>query len=552
MHTRNDLNFHRGYEWWLMVEAKKRNPHILLDTLAWGAPAWVGNGNYYTQDMADYVAKFIQGAKTEYGLNIDYTGIWNERTYNADWIKLLRKTLDKNGLNSVKISAPDNFDWSIVNAMQKDPELNSAVYAIGEHYMNSQTTQAAKDCEKPLWSSEDSGGHSRGDWSEAVGTARLLNRNYILGKMTKTEIWSPITSYYSILPAPNSGLMNADTPWSGHYEVPPTVWAVAQTTQFAQPGWRYLDGGGNAILDGIGSYVTFISPDHKDYSVVLETTDAHEPHTLTFTLTGGLSEGVIHVWRTNYKKQFIHTQNIKPINGSFSITVEGQSIYSLTTTTGQKKGVTSIPQDHSMPDPYLENFDNYPVGGMPRYFTDQAGIFEVAKRADGGGNILRQIMSGKGIEWMGEYEPISLMGDERWTDCDVSVDALIEKSGSVSLYGHIMQMDWSGMPEADWLTVTDSGKWELHAGKNIIASGSAPFSADTWRNLRLKFIGYSIIVFIDGKQVGQAQDDSHSFGLAGIGSGWNTAQFDNFRISFSPPPVNLAIGGKGRCIQPVE
>ena len=25
MHTADDLNFHRGYEWWLMTEAKKVN-----------------------------------------------------------------------------------------------------------------------------------------------------------------------------------------------------------------------------------------------------------------------------------------------------------------------------------------------------------------------------------------------------------------------------------------------------------------------------------------------------------------------------------------------
>ena len=45
--TREDLNFQRGYEWWLMKEAKLRRPDILLDTLPWGAPGWIGNGSYY-------------------------------------------------------------------------------------------------------------------------------------------------------------------------------------------------------------------------------------------------------------------------------------------------------------------------------------------------------------------------------------------------------------------------------------------------------------------------------------------------------------------------
>ena len=31
-------------EWWLMTEAKKRNPNIALYALPWTFPGWVGNG----------------------------------------------------------------------------------------------------------------------------------------------------------------------------------------------------------------------------------------------------------------------------------------------------------------------------------------------------------------------------------------------------------------------------------------------------------------------------------------------------------------------------
>jgi hypothetical protein len=31
------------YEWWLMTEAKKRNPDIKLYGLPWAYPGWVGN-----------------------------------------------------------------------------------------------------------------------------------------------------------------------------------------------------------------------------------------------------------------------------------------------------------------------------------------------------------------------------------------------------------------------------------------------------------------------------------------------------------------------------
>ncbi len=542
MHTRNDYNCTRGYEWWLMKEARQRNPHILLDTLAWGAPAWIGNGTYYSQDMANYVVKFLQGAKKYYGLDINYTGCWNERPYNAEWLILLRKTLDENGLRSVKISAPDNFDWSIINVMEKNSALRNAVYAVGEHYMNSKTTETARKSGIPLWSSEDTGGQQGGDCTEALNTVKLVNHNYILGKITKTEIWSPITSYYSVLPAPNSGIMTANTPWSGHYVVPPTVWAVAQITQFAQPGWRFLAGDGCAILDGVGSYVTLKAPNSDNYSIVLETSSATTPHTLTFHIAGGLSERVLHVWRTNRESQFQHIADITPHDGEFTLTADGQSIYSLTTTTGQHKGATRIPPDHSLPNPYRDDFSSYPVGGMARYFTDQSGVFEVVKRSNGNGNALRQIMTHHGIEWMGEFDPYTIMGDVNWQDYDVSVDAKIEKAGHVALFGHFMQAHWNGQtPSAVWLTVTDSGKWELHSGKSIIASGDIPYSANTWHRLRLSFKGTHVIANVDDHKLCDVTDSTYSAGLAGFGSGWNNADFTNFEVKYAPIPLNLAL-----------
>ena len=97
MHTRTEENYDRGYEWWLMNEAKARNPKIILDALPWGAPGWIGNGKFYSQDMANYIVKFIQGARKHHGLDIEYVGIWNETNYDVGYIKLLKKTLVASG-----------------------------------------------------------------------------------------------------------------------------------------------------------------------------------------------------------------------------------------------------------------------------------------------------------------------------------------------------------------------------------------------------------------------------------------------------------------------
>src|ERR1035438_6774314 len=102
MHTRNDENYQRGYEWWLMEQAKARNPHIKLAALAWGAPHWVGNGNYWSRDMIDYMIKWIKHAESDHHLTIDYVGGRNEHGYDIQFYKDLKAALVANGLGDRK------------------------------------------------------------------------------------------------------------------------------------------------------------------------------------------------------------------------------------------------------------------------------------------------------------------------------------------------------------------------------------------------------------------------------------------------------------------
>ena len=142
MRTRTDQNYTRGYEWWLMQQAKARNPDILLDCLAWGAPGWIGNGNYYSQDMCNYIVNFLKGAQTQYGLSFNFTGTHNEAAVNTPpaWIKQLRSTLDANGLQSIQLVAADEWGgaWNIVTnasyGLLVDPALSNAVARVGAHY----------------------------------------------------------------------------------------------------------------------------------------------------------------------------------------------------------------------------------------------------------------------------------------------------------------------------------------------------------------------------------------------------------------------------------
>ena len=158
-------------------------------------------------------------------------------------------------------------------------------------------------------------------------------------------------SWYEYLCLSGKGMIVANTPWSGHYKVPDAVWIVstnicrgtenrgteglpwlnhtwaddvirsavsvqvAHTTQFVQPGWRFLTSPGACafLSDGWGSvlsYDTFqctvirdvsddlkwpgdpanvnryVSPDGKDLSVVIETAQSMTTNTLNLSLYG--------------------------------------------------------------------------------------------------------------------------------------------------------------------------------------------------------------------------------------------------------------------------
>lgn len=249
MRSATEENYRRGFEWWLMTEAKKRNPDIRITALAWNWPAWVKTAN--SQATADYLAKFVEGAKREHGVDIDYVGIWNETKMDYAFIKTLKATFITHRLKT-KIVADDLIsNWAIVDAMEQDPPLRDAVDVIGTHYPRylgnaygktapSKAQMLSAKWGKPLWSTEEGpwDNHWGAVGQQAYPLAPSLIRNYTLGRMTSSNIWNLVSSYYDMLEIPNAGLLEANWPWSGHYELTSPLWVVAHVTQFAKPGWR--------------------------------------------------------------------------------------------------------------------------------------------------------------------------------------------------------------------------------------------------------------------------------------------------------------------------
>ena len=176
------------------------------------------------------------------------------------------------------------------------------------------------------------------------------------------------------------------------------------------------------------------------------------------------------------------------MGGSFAVRLEPGSIYSLTTTTGQHKGQTAIPAPAAFPSPYQDDFESYGPGKMAKYFSDQAGIFEVAERGDGG-KCLRQTIARRGIDW--QYypnpDPYTILGDVQWRDGEVACDALVERAGEVAIFGRIAKsmqdVAHPQPPYAYGLKASTNGRWVLKAHAKTLAAGRVPFAADRWHRL---------------------------------------------------------------------
>ena len=530
----HDPVFSRGYEYWLIAEARKRNPAIILSALEWGTPAYTGG--HWTAANADYIVKFISGAETAWRAPLDYISPGrNEGALNPDWLKKVFKLrLDAAGLGRVKILAPDddNMFWQFFDLMDKDADLSKVVDAVGYHYIEDParaTTVAAKDSGKELWASED--GSRSGSWEDCYWYARFFNQAYARDRVTTTILWPPIDSIYNILPWSDRGPMAADTPWSGHYVVEPGLWALAHTNQCAKIGWQYLDRA-CGTLDNGGNFVALKSPDGCDWSLII--VNGITDKILNFEVAGGLAADTLHVWKSDINDQFVRQSDIIPAQGRFELRLAPKSIYSLTSLTTPRKGTKVIPADKPFPFPYADDFDTTPPTHPGRYFADIEGASEVVPAPDGRGQNLRQMVDVEPDRW--EYDfvyrplyPQTIIGDKDWTDYVVEADVLIEKGGWAGVNARLSE-DPKVQNHGYGFSLNAGGAWNLKQRGLSLAAGLFDSKPNAWVRLRLECRGELIKGFINGREVVSLHDSACKSGMAALSSGYNFTRFDNFSV----------------------
>jgi O-glycosyl hydrolase len=572
-HVRGDINCNVGYEFWLGEQAVARNPNIKLVALPWTAPGWIGNHNFWSQDMIDYDISWLNCAKG-HGLTINYLGGWNERGHDSGWYKNLRTSLNAAGYASVQIVGDDS-GWGMADEFAGDPTLKNAVGVLGNHYVcgylsqadSCSTTQNARSSGKPLWASEFG---SQDDNDGVVPYIRTVNRGYLDAEISGYMNWPLIAAITPNLPYATVGLMDAGSPWSGSYRVGKNLWANAHYAQFTQPGWKYLNNSASGYLGGNranGSYVSLKSPNNTDYSTIYETSGTTATQTVNVTVSGGLSTGTVHVWSTdmgssNPGDYFVKQADINPANGSYSLTLQPNRIYTLTTTTGQAKGTATSPANAALPLPYADNFDSYANRSQAKYVSDMQGSYEVRDCAAGRtGKCLQQVAPVQPINWQDDSDAFTLVGDPSWSNYTVSTDVNMQQAGTVTLLGRANTQNRPQSHQAAYqLRISNTGAWSIAKNSSggaltTLTSGShAALGLNSWHTIKLAFSGTQITAALDGTTLGSTIDGSFGTGQVGLGVvGYQTNQFDNLSVTANGSG-NGNVGGvlrgqeSGRCV----
>ena len=550
------VDCNRGYQWWLMKEAKKRNPNIILYAQQWSAPGWLDG--VWSQDNIEYNLSYLKCAE-QHGLQIDYIGGWNESGFDPGWFIALDKALEKH-YPDVKIPAADEIyqqpdDWPVADSMAAMPAFKKAVDQIAMHwpcrwrtkYRHCPSNEKARELGEPLQMTNAGMGHDVG----AAPNARALNRMYVDGKFTSYLIWNTVETWYANLPIGNSGIMQARWPWSGYYELGKNIWAFAHTTQFTEPGWHYLDSG-SGRLPSNASYVSLVSSSGEDYSTIIEAMDVGMPTTVDFQLKN-LPDRELKLWVTDIASDaradhFQEGRTIDPEEGGFQLTIRPDHLYSITSTRGQGKGLAQPEATHheQLALPFKEDFEKVKEGKMAPLFTNLSAAFEAMPCEEERTGMCYQQMLDRGpIIWndLGKMAPTTMVGDPRWSgDYTLETDALLQEEGYVELIGRISgQRPWmSWLGGYHWRIGTEG--WALYTedpaatSRDTIASGSASLSPGRWHELALKMNGDQLELVVDGERIEAITATHQRTGNAGLRvSKWNDAQFDDVEIRRTAP-----------------
>lgn len=474
--------------------------------------------------------------------------------------------------------------------------------------------------------------------------ARSINQNYVNGNseqesgqrcsasrtprpptpaVTSSIAWNLISAYSKGYNWYRCGLMNAMQPWAGSYgtfgvddsswSAGPMIWASAHTAQFSAAGsWSYLavgPGGGAGTLIGGGSYVTLIDSASANFTVVVEKLSAAAacirpgspgpsygttPERATFQLAGQLAAAAasLHVWRTHWAfggpgdetAEFVYEGTLPVVGGAVTLDIDMDSVYTLTTLAGGRKGSHGIPAPPSLfPGEWEDDFEACVPPAEAPYVCDMSGAMECAASGDPAhGVILAMRTPLIPVPSGGDLNPHSLIGALDTVNMSLSIDAQVPAGGGALLIGVRAQhnnYDTAAPNTAIGALLeiavanasAGSGEFSLWASAGAAVNGTAPLLrgpapgvlAGAWHSYRLDANGSAMRAWLDGTPLfppfeaaaGLIPPNGHALlGAPGWGNESGLPAFDNLRLysSFSAcgaDPLSIVPGAPVSVVQ---
>jgi hypothetical protein len=273
---------------------------------------------------------------------------------------------------------------------------------------------------------------------------------------------------------------------------------------------------------------------------------------VTFCLSGGLSTGTVHVWRTNSTTGLSNVANLTPSGGCFTHSLAANSQYTFTNqSTGHSGSTTTGFTETGLPLPYDETFQSYgSAQTQPKYFIDQFGAFETGHACPSGGATwcLQQVAGTRPINWaLDRDKPYTLIGDLGWSNYDVQLHAMGNVGQTVSLLGRVQRSthDFDFSERARYearmtRTGTSTWSWTLYrvgAGHSYVTLDSGSVTGSAWVTAKLVMSGSTISLRLNSTTVASVTDSTYAAGMAGLattapnaGSTFDKAYFDRFCV----------------------
>lgn len=581
----------RGAGFMLAADALEINPNITIDLLRWGEPKWVSDA-FSESEEAGFAARYkwyksaIDAAYDTYGIKFDCISADGNETdsIDSDWIIYFSEALENEkderyDYGKIKIAASDEVGtWQIADELLNNTALLDAVDILCEHYNthgNDSTKQLNEEYGKEIWYSEgiaptNMAKYNDGQINGENGALDVCNRiinSYYNGKMTMYEYQPAVAAYYNGSKYFPKSLINAQEPWSGYFETDSGIWTSAHFTHFMRKGWQFVDsacfGDGienHSIKETTNNYLTACDTKTGDYSTVI-CNDSEKQRNYTITVSSlEKASSAVYIWETrgstaeNYSENWLkNTESFLPAdNGdgtySYSVEVKPYSIVTITTLeTNQPNASKEFCKAEStaLDINYSDDFeydDDWLAsrGNAPLYTTDQGGAFEVSKI--GGNKVLMQQITAenKPTDWRfrGTPNPITSLGDDRWSNYKVSADFMLDKNGSEENYVQLglryVSSEIENSAESGYsVRIYANGKAQLRKNASVCAEIQIEdFDAASIHSMQISADGKKIAAYCDGSELMTYTEEGcfYNSGRVSLASDYFANWFDNLKI----------------------